>query len=285
MGIMARQLVPGYNVPGVILQQRAVGEFGNRLEMVFLSPFIEFFMDDRGKSPREMVLRGRLDEASMHLTREPVVLRLRQSLFTMLAPLTDQEAQWVRNETRQLSLEALQELGQTRSQNSTEKVRRWCDKAFESYRRLQIAREAVAAGQMPEKEMQDIRKETFQIFEEGEQELNRLFVDAVAKPLAAEATFQIALCFHERATRASDGAAAKNSWKSAGTRWNRYITDYSWAPSLPLARLLRAEALQRAGDKGAAVAELKEPVSGLTNLEETARLFRIRQLQTSDAGQ
>jgi hypothetical protein len=281
---MRLQLIPGFTVPPVILQQAGVEDFGNRLIMVFLAPFTEFFIDERGRSPREMVLRGRLDEASIHLTREPVVLRLRESLFTMLAPLTDQEAQWVRNETRQLSLEALQELGQSRSQSSAEKVRRWCDKAFEAYKRFQNAPGAVAAGQMPEKEMQDIRKEAFQIFEEGEQELNRLFIDAVAKPLAAEATFQIALCFHERATRASDGSAAKNSWKSAANRWNRYITDYSWAPRLPLARLLRAEALQRAGDKAAAVAELKEPASGLTNLEETARLFRIRQLQKSDAG-
>jgi hypothetical protein len=281
---MRLQLIPGFTVPPVILQQAGVEDFGNRLIMVFLVPFTEFFVDERGRSPREMVLRGRLDEASIHLTREPVVLRLRESLFTMLAPLTDQEAQWVRNETRQLSLEALQELGQSRSQSSAEKVRRWYDKAFEAYKRFQNARRAVAAGQMPEKEMQDIRKEAFQIFEEGEQELNRLFIDAVAKPLAAEATFQIALCFHERAARAADGSAAKNSWKSAANRWNRYITDYSWAPRLPLARLLRVEALQRAGDKAAAMAELKEPVSGLTNLEETARLFGIRQLQKSDAG-
>jgi hypothetical protein len=278
MPLMRLQLVPGYNVPTVILQQAAVGEFGNRLVMVFLSPFTDFFMEERGQSPREMVLRGRLDEASIHLTREPVVLRLREALFAMLAPLRDEEAQWVRNETRQLSLEALQELGQSPPQSSPEKVGRWCDQAFEAYRRFQNAREAAAAGQITEKAMMDIRKETFHIFENGEQELNRLFIDAVAKPLAAEATFQIALCFHERATRSS---AATSSWKSTADRWNRFIMDYSWAVKLPQARLLRAEALRLAGDKAAAIAELKEPVTGLTNLEETARLFQIRQLQES----
>src|SRR5207244_5163654 len=105
---MTLQLVPGFSVPRVIQEQAlSAGEFGGLLANVFWAPFSEFFMDSHG--PREMVLRGQLDEASTRLTQAPVTLRFREALFGMLAPLSKEEYQWGRSARRRWRLEALLE--------------------------------------------------------------------------------------------------------------------------------------------------------------------------------
>src|SRR5438874_3734600 len=161
---MRLQLVPGFSIPQVI--QADMGEFGSRLASVFWAPFGDFFMDSHG--PRELVLRGQLDEASIRLTQAPAVLRLREALFSMLAPLTDQEAQWVRNGTRRLSLENLEQLNV--SEPPPLRVRRWCDRALVAYNNF------VTVGD-------PAREAASNVFREGEDDLNDLFLFTVKKPL------------------------------------------------------------------------------------------------------
>ncbi len=262
-------LVPGFNVPRVIQEQRGSGEFGQQLEYLFWLPFIEFFMDTRGQSPREMVLRGQLDEASTRLTQAPVLLHFRGALLSMFAPLTDAETQWVRNGMQKMNLDTLQDLSQTGFENASENVRAWCNKAFSAYREFSIAGD--------EEDRQAKRQAAVRIFMAGDEDLNHLFLSTVGKPLAAEAAFQKALCFHERAAR----TANTSNWKTAANWWSKYTEDRDLSSSLRIsqARLLRAEALRMQPDNAAAIAELEKPDSGLTNLEETARLFHIRQLK------
>ena len=265
---MRLQLVPGFSIPPVIQAQAGAGEFGSRLVSVFWSPFGDFFMDSHG--PRELVLRGQLDDAIKRLTQAPVVLRLREALFSMLAPLTEQEAQWVRNGTLRLSLENLEQLNVP--EPSPLKVSRWCDRALVAYTNFLGGGEAA-------------RETASNVFREGEDDLNDLFLFTVKKPLVAEANYQIALCFHEKAVRLQNNARSQVAWQRAASKWHKYLEvreDFATS-AIAQAHLLRAEALRMQGDVPAAIAELKEPVAGLTNLEETARLYRIRQLEKQTA--
>jgi hypothetical protein len=267
--LMTLQLVPGFTLPSVILEQRNSGEFGQQLEYLFWLPFIEFFVDPRGQSPRELVLRGQLDEASTRLTQAPVLLHFRESLLGMFAPLSDAENDWVRRGMRKLKLEALEDISQTGFESSEQNVRAWCNRAFSAY--VQYLR----AGS--EEERQAARQQAVKIFMEGDDDLNRLFLGAVGKPLAAQAAFQKALCFHERAAR----TATSVNWKTAAAWWMKYVEDkdYSAGPRISQARLLRAQALLKQPDIAAAKAELTKPDPGLTDLEELGRLYQIRQLK------
>src|SRR5262249_27024862 len=118
-------------------------------------------------------------------------------------------------------------------------------------------------------------------FREGEDDLTSLFLSTVKRPLVAEANYQIALCFHEKAIRLPNGPQSQIAWQAAADKWRKYldVREEFAASAVSQAHLLRAEALRMKGDIPAAITELKEPVSGLTNLEETARLYQIRQLE------
>jgi hypothetical protein len=268
---MRSYLVPGFSIPRVI-QQQAGTQFGNLLASVFWSPFEDFFIDPQG--PRELVLRGQLDEAISRLNQAPVVLRFRQALFSMLAPLTEQEVQWVRNGTRPLSLEGLEQLDAP--EPSPLRVLQWCNRALVAYNNYLNAPESTRA---------EARAEASKVFRQGDDDLNVLFLATVKKPLVAEAYYQIALSFHEKAIRNQDGQRRRIAWQAAATKWHRFleVRDEFDKPAVSQAHLLRAEALRMQGDLPAAVAELKEPVNGLTNLEETARLYQVRQLEKQTA--
>jgi hypothetical protein len=268
---MNSQLAPGFSVPRVILEQRGSGEFGQLLENLFWLPFYEFFMDPRGQSPRELVLRGQWDEASTRLTQAPVQLHFRDSLLSMFAPLSDSENQWARGGMHRLNLESLQDLAQAGFENAPAKVRAWCNQAFSAL--VQFLRATDEEDRLAK------RQEAVRIFMQGDEDLSQLFLSAIGKPLAAEAAFQKALCFHERAAR----NANSSNWKTAANWWTKYTEDYSSSPRYSQARFLRAEALQRQPDNSAAIAELEKPDAGLTNLEETGRLYQLRQLKKTTA--
>jgi len=265
------QLVPGFNVPGVIQEQARSGDFGQLLVSLFWGPFIEFFVDPRGQSPRELVLRGQLEEGSIRLTQAPVQLHIRENLLSLFAPLNEQEIKWSRSGIHRLSLESLQDLSQTGFETSSAKVRAWCDRALSAYRQFEIAGD--------EADREDKRKLAVQIFIEGDEDLNNLFLSSVGKPLAAEAAYEKALCFHERAARTPNNS----NWKTAANWWTKFTEDkdFSSSPRNSQARLLRAEALRMQPDLNAAIAELEKPDQGLSNLQETARLFQIRQIKKS----
>jgi hypothetical protein len=269
MGQLSSNLVPGFVIPRAILEQQRSGDFGKPLLELFWSPFYEFFMDPRGQSPRELILRGQLDEASIRLTQAPVQLHIREYLLSLFQPLTEPEIQWTRNGMHKLSLETLQDISQGTMENTQEKVWEWCNQAFSAYREFEVAGN--------EEDREEKRKKAVSIFMAGDGELNNLFLASVGKPLAAEATFQKALCFHERAARSASTAA----WKTAGNWWTKYTEDkdFSSGPRNSQARLLRALALRMQPDPAAAIRELEKPDPGLSNLEETARLFQIRQLK------
>jgi hypothetical protein len=275
---MTLQLVPGYSPPRVIQEQAIrAGEFGGLLANVFWSPFVEFFMDSHG--PREMVLRGQLDEASKRLTQMPVILRFREALYSMLAPLSVEEYKRVRSGTRQVSLESLLELRFVAAEDAPQHVRLWCDEALTAYANYLTARNLHAAGKISDADLQARRGQAMKVFAKGEDDLDQLFLQSVTPPLAAEAVFQLALCFHEKASRLQNKRAAKATWRTAANSWNKYITEFPSAQGIPQARLLRAEALRMQGDIPGAVAELNEPINGLTSLQETSRLYQLRQLQ------
>jgi len=93
------------------------------------------------------------------------------------------------------------------------------------------------------------------------------------------------LCFHEKAVRLQNNSRSQVAWQAAATKWHKYLEvreDFAKS-AISQAHLLRAEALRMQGDVPAAIAALKEPVAGLSNLEETARLYRIRQLEKQTA--
>src|SRR5260370_42607744 len=137
-------------------------------------------MDSHG--PREMVLRGQLDEASTRLTQWPVILRFREALFGMLAPLSKEEYQWVRSATRRLSLETLLDERFVAANNAPQQVKLWCDEALAAYANFLTARNLHASGQISDSEMQRARAPAAKGFGKRDDALTQLFFRAVAPP-------------------------------------------------------------------------------------------------------
>src|SRR5262249_26940862 len=101
---------------------------------------------------------------------------------------------------------------------------------------------------------------------------------AIAEPLGAEITFQLALCWHEDAELKSRTQANTESWRAAAYWWETFLDKYPRSPAVSAARLWRARALEKLGDRTSAAALLQNLSGDLTPLEKTARLYLARQL-------
>jgi hypothetical protein len=133
-----------------------------------------------------------------------------------------------------------------------------------------------------------------------------LLFGSMAEPLGAEVTYQLALCWQERAERlqlrreleqragAAAPTAAQDAWWDALSSWKEYIR--GWEPGRPAsmvarqwvasARVLQARARAAHGQPAEAVADLKalaqsDKKSGvpITDLERLAAAWLARQLE------
>jgi hypothetical protein len=250
--------------------------------------------------PRELALRGAYDEASNLLNSAPVTVHFRETLLKMLGPFADialeEEREWVQKGVQRFSRQTLTEMAPDVPADLELRVAQWCDQAVDAQGELFRAQEAFQAGKITAADLEVIWKKIIQLWKEGDRVLSALFFKTISYPLGAEVTYHLALCKHERAIRLqvrlqklghhpsqAEEEPARAAWSQAATWWGKYENEYGSAAEIPTARLRLAEALTNLGDYPAALSQLGDLSGGMTNLEETARLYQAQQLRKRTA--
>jgi hypothetical protein len=227
----------------------------------------------------------------------PVALRFPEVLSMMLGPqgerIRREETDWLRLGVHPLNLQTLnqEELDPGTPENLEQKVAEWCDLAIDAQGQFLLAEQAFREGKLPEAELEASWKKLIRIWKVGDKLLSALFFKTNSYTMGASATYLLAQCKHERALQAQtrsrklkhppkdEEEKARAAWNQAATWWRKFEVEYGSAAEMPAARLRLAEALISLGDRPAALAQLQDLSGGLTNLEETGRLYQARQLE------
>jgi hypothetical protein len=213
----------------------------------------------RGNLPRDLVLRGRFDEAV------PLLVAIRRELQSHKKFLADPKL--------------------------NDAVFQWCKTAIEVYAGLIQAREQARKGGAATVSITEAQQRVDKLWQHSGAVL-ALVKGAAAEPMSAQVVYLLALCKHEQAERAqikldrairggktastAERSDVENLWRSAAGWWQSVLDEHGMAPTAPSARILRARALYALGERDSAVA-LLEDISGLTDLEKTAHLYLAKQ--------
>jgi hypothetical protein len=220
---------------------------------------------------RELLLRGRFDDASRELNRrQEQVARRRQQMELYL----EQAAKAAGTNPRRDGT----------PHPAVQQLLDWFDtQVIPAHRELGEIREQVEKGKARQRDLQDLQQaagRVAQIWRQGGQTLALVLDAHAAELLGAEVTFQQGLCRHEQAEAAhaqadpkaaAAAAEAREAWTIARDQWLRYTTDYQSirGPNERLVLrffrmrgldkapyLLRARALEQLGQTDEAVASL-----------------------------
>ncbi len=220
----------------------------------------------RGRLPRELMLRGKFDEASSILaTMEGELRRQRQEMASQ--------------------------------PNLLAAVRDWAEKAVDFYGSVLRATNASGANKgkstyVPNAE--EIREREMKLMEDS-RPVQVLIQGTAAGPLIGEVIYFLALCKHEQAerlqahlvqqgmrrqaARSSDIKNTQKAWESAAGWWNTYLSSEIPLGTPAAARTNLARARFCLGDKPAARSLLEDLGGELTPLEKTGRLYQAKQIK------
>jgi hypothetical protein len=299
------QLIPWNLLPDVIMNMP--GDIGSRLRSLYADPFYTFFVESkvsktqlqtwmpglvntptrgsanqpeegpakskeaetvlRGRLPRELMLRGRFDEAGAILsTMEGELRRQRQEMRSQPDLLA--------------------------------KVRAWGAQAIDFYGSILRAESASGAGKGKAAPIRlnpdEVREREVKLMEDA-RPVQILIQGTAAGPLSGEVTYFLALCKQEQAERlqthidfqANRAKAAKSneiktaqkSWESAAGWWNTYLNSEFPLSTPGAARTNLARARFCLGDKTGARTLLEDLAGELTPLEKTGRLYQAKQIK------
>jgi hypothetical protein len=256
------ELVPMQLLPPFIKQ---LGEPGQRLTQYFAKQFIELPLDPR--MPREMVLRGRYQEAVVELVKTRDRLREQKARLENTPDLEERLRNWNEN-----IIEA-----QANLVRAEEKFTRSGGKDAEAKQTMEEARAKVEL-----------------VMRQGQEALAILLDGLAAQARSVDVTYLLALAMHEQADRLQrrldrlqqagkplpddEVKAAREAWIDAGSWWDSHAAEAPPA-SVAAVRVLRAQAREAQGDRAGAVALLKDLSGNLTPLEQAAQLFLARRLE------
>jgi hypothetical protein len=251
------QLVPKHLMPQVAMEAHPV--FGQRLQTMFSVPFIALV---EPHTPRDLVLRGRLDDATGKLvTYRDELNRARKQVRSI--PKLEEE------------------------------INQWRDRTIEVGNALAQAQEALASPRTKSAAAQEALTKGNQVVEQmwkNSQKVQLVMQAAFAEPLMEETTYLLALCRQEQAERAqavldqpgkeaseTDRTNARELWSGAASWWVTYLNEYDSTPSAPAARWLLARVRLALGEREGAVSVLENFAGEPAPLEKTARLYLIKQ--------
>jgi hypothetical protein len=252
-----RDMVPWNVLPRSVLE--VPGQPGKILLEAFARQLLGFYMEP--KMPRDLVLRGRYEEAISQLVKLRESLRAQRSAVPSEA---DFEA----------------------------RLANWQERATAVYADLLRAEELAKSG-TGQAALSSAQANVSAFWKENVHILVMLHSLAAA-PLNTEATYLLALTKQEQAERATaDGAGQggkpaaatgelkrQEAWKAAAEWWETFLEEFPLAPATAEARVLRARALEQLGQKDAAAALLQSAPAETNPLQATARSLRLKQLQT-----
>jgi hypothetical protein len=293
------QLIPWNLLPPEIAKMP--GDIGARLRSMYADPFYTFFVETkvskaqiqswmpglvksptrggtgqpeegpakdkeaenvlRGRLPRELMLRGRYDEASAILATMEGELR--------------RQLQEMRSEPNLLN-----------------SVRAWGAQAIDFIGTVIRANQG-RPGQ-PAIVPQDLKEREMKLMEDARPVIV-LIRGTAAGPLMGDVTYILALCKQEQAERlqthldfqAAHGKSAKSNelktaqkaWESAAGWWNTYLNSDAPLGTPGAARTNLARARFCLGDKAGARGLLEDLAGELTPLEKTGRLYQAKQIK------
>lgn len=260
-------------------EEAAERHMGQRLKEYFLGtlssgaqPVVPFAL--RAGSPRDHLLRGRLEEAASQLVDTIDQVRFEQGLANNEPELGGKLSQWCRQ----------------------------AESAYAALYRAEAARARISTGQAAIELAQSAIQS---IWVSGAKPATEVPIWLVALggeaagPLGDEATYLLALSKEEQAER----SGSADAWQAAFDWWSTYLEKSPAAAAvahalrseeerrpLPLhfsilleriaaAHTMQARALERLGKPDAARAALENLAGKMTPLEKTARLYEARRLR------
>jgi hypothetical protein len=217
--------------------------------------------------PRDLMLHGRLDEATSVLTTIRDELRRHRALVI----------------TPQLAVD----------------VRDWCGKAIDvygTYLRLEKeARDPKSRRSVDAAALEAAKRNKETLWVESAK-VHNVVQKVSADYMAGEVTYLIALCKQEQAERAqskldrarrlkkspsaAEIASTKNAWRAAAGWWNTCREEFGATRRVPAARLLNARALQALGDPDGARSLLQDLPGTMSSFDRMARLYLSKQLES-----
>jgi hypothetical protein len=215
----------------------------------------------RERMPRDLVVRGRFDEASN------VLVELQREL------------------DRQLKLKSQPEI--------EEMAHEWARKATQiQAQMLQMEHEAANPKPGIAGDLSQVRQARDRLWKEEAMPVHAYLLSCSAEPLLGQVLYQEALCKHEQALRAqarldkagksaadSDIQATKRRWETAANWWRTYLDGQVPATHPVDARRWRAEALIALGQSAPARALLADISGTSSDQAKVANLYLAKQLR------
>jgi hypothetical protein len=266
---------------------KTLQDMSTRVIQAFLDPRTQNLGDQpevhysqNPRSPRDNLLRGRLDDATSKLVEALEQVRYQKDLAQSEPELPRKITQWFEDVVAaQANLQ--------RAQRQNPPVERDLEEANQKMLALW------SGGVNPLQEEADARNGG----KTARRTLGRLpvwlvfILERTALPLDADATYLLALCKHEKAEKAQakferlgskkgtrEEKEAQAAWKTADSLWSTYLENHPADPASAAARLWRARALEALGEREAAIGLLQNLSGSAGPLEEMGRLYRSRQL-------
>jgi hypothetical protein len=297
------QLIPWKLLPPEIMKMQ--GDIGDRLRSIYADPFYTFYVESkvskaqvqtwlpglvatpprgaapqpeegpaknkeaetvlRGRLPRELMLRGRFDEAGTILSTMEGELR--------------RQSQEMRSQPDLLAA-----------------VRSWGARAIDFYGSLLRAGHANAGNKGGQLTLNpdEVREQEIKLMEAAQPVLI-LIHGTAAGPLMGDVTYFLALCkqelaerlqahidyqaSHSKSAKPNETKTAQKAWESAAGWWTTYLNSDAPLGTPGAARANLARARICLGDKAGARGLLEDLSGELTPLEKTGRLYQAKQIK------
>jgi hypothetical protein len=218
------ELIPMHVLPRPIMELPK--DLRERLMAEFFQRFRHFYLGAHG--PRDLLLRGRFDEAS-------------KGLYAQWEELVDAPP-----------------LGPQERATLEKQVEEWGQKMSHATADLIRAEQAAGGRGAKDPDVQEAKSNLEQAWKSGQRQLGLLLLAARAEPLGSEVTYQLALCKHEQAERvqnrlvragggpaaAEAREAARTAWRDAAYWWTKYEDGYPLTADGVLTRLRRIRQIQ-----------------------------------------
>jgi hypothetical protein len=229
----------------------------------FMIMFVAFQMEPR--LPRDMVLRGRLKEASEALTRALDEIRYHRDRLQTTPDVRKNFAKWK-------------------------------EELFQAFGALEKARQAARKGG-PQEAVDVAQAQIDSVWKAGQANVLILADGSAAYPRGGQATYLQALCMHEQAARAQHRAdqaarrgagadevvplreAAKAGWAEANDWWESYLLEYPPTEYTANARVLHAAAREAVGQRDRARAILEDTAGPADDHDRLARAYLAGRLK------
>ncbi len=212
---------------------------------------------DRARMPRDLILRGKYDEAAGFL------VAMCEQLLAQRERLN-------------------------RSTELPKRLQEWHPKM--------ITAQAVFLRAQGSPGEPEARRQRDQLWAEGDKYLLVVLEGMAAPPLLEEVTFQLALCKHEQADRlqarlnrdqvtgktvpAAQANEVRDAWRDAAHWWDTFINENAARPTAAAATRWRAGVHEVLGDKAAAANLLEQDAPNLTAPERAGRAYEARRLKS-----